>query len=35
MRLDWMSKALQGAIKAGLRDRENVRGIYYEEVDDD
>lgn len=35
MRLDWMSKALQGAIKAATRDRENVRGIYYEEVDDD
>lgn len=35
MRLDWMSKALQGAIKAAVRDRENVRGIYYEEVDDD
>jgi hypothetical protein len=35
MRLDWMSKALEGAIKAAGKDRENIRGIYYEEVDDE
>ena len=35
MRLDWMSKAIEGAIKAAGRDRENVRGIYYEEVEDE
>ncbi len=35
LRLDWMSKALTGAIKAASKDRENIRGIYFEEVDDD
>lgn len=35
LRLDWMQKALQGAIKASGKDRENIRGIYYEEVDDE
>jgi len=34
LRLDWMSKALAGAIKAAGKDRENIRGIYYEEVED-
>jgi hypothetical protein len=35
LRLDWMSKALAGAIKAASKDRDNIRGIYYEEVDDE
>jgi hypothetical protein len=34
LRLNWMSKALQGVIKAAGKDRENIRGIYYEEVED-
>jgi len=33
LRLNWMSKALTGAIKAASKDRENIRGIYYEEVE--
>ena len=33
LRLNWMSKALQGVIKAAGKDRENIRGIYYEELD--
>ena len=35
LRLAWMERALQGAIRASGKDRENIRGIYYEEVDDD
>lgn len=35
LRLAWMSKALTGAIKAAGKDRENIRGIFYEEVDDE
>ena len=35
LRLDWMNKALQGASKAAAKDRENIRGIFYEEVDDE
>jgi len=35
LRLDWMSKALEGATKAASKDRENIRGIWYEEVEDD
>jgi hypothetical protein len=35
LRLNWMSKALQGVIKAAGKDRENIRGIYYEELDDE
>jgi hypothetical protein len=34
LRLNWMSKALQGVIKAAGKDRENIRGIYYEEVEE-
>ncbi len=33
LRLNWMSKALQGVIKAAGKDRENIRGIFYEEVE--
>lgn len=35
LRLDWMNKALEGAIKAAGKDRENIRGIYYEEVEEE
>ena len=35
LRLNWMSKALQGMIKAAGKDRENIRGIFYEELDDE
>lgn len=34
LRLLWMQRALEGALKAAAKDRENIRGIYYEEVEE-